>query len=114
MAIPQDDHGRRGERPVNKTALCLHFLLFVLLALSAWAMPRGPFVLVVTHPNDPPQKAISLIAAAGGSFVGSGGLPWISLAHANSEDFPARLLRAGALLVLNASLSAACSQESLK
>ncbi|MBP1883218.1 hypothetical protein [Sinorhizobium mexicanum] len=114
MAIRQDDHGRRGERPVSKAALCIHFLLFILLVVFVWAIPRGPFVLVVTHPNDPPQKAISLIAAAGGSFVGSRGLPWISLAHADSEDFPARLLRAGALLVLNAGLSMTCSQEGSK
>lgn len=114
MAIRQADYGRRGERPVNRAALCIYFLLFVVLVLSAWAVPRGPFVLVITHPNDPQQRVMSLIAAAGGSFVGSRGLPWISLAHADSEDFPARLLRAGALLVLNASLSTACSQESLK
>ncbi|MCA1443673.1 hypothetical protein I6F07_26375 [Ensifer sp. IC4062] len=109
MAIRQEAYGRRGERPVNRAALCIHSLLFVVLVLSVWAIPRGHFVLVVTHPNDPPQKAMSLIAAAGGSFVGSRGLPWISLAHADSEDFPARLLRAGALLVLNASLSTVCS-----
>lgn len=96
---------------MNLSVVALNFGLFLLLSVSVWAMPSGRFVLVVTDPRQGPQNGISVIGNAGGAFVSAGRLPWLNIAYSDDSAFAARLMQAGALLVLNHKLAAGCREE---
>ncbi|MDQ0318164.1 hypothetical protein QO002_000302 [Pararhizobium capsulatum DSM 1112] len=100
-----------SERPLSITIVGWTFALFVSLLSILWMVPRGPFVVVITNPTKTPQSVVSIIAAADGMLVTNSGRPWISLAYSEAPDFPARLMKAGAWLVVNGAVSSACKQE---
>jgi hypothetical protein len=81
-----------------------------LLTLAGIAYPRGDFVLVVGKPGITEAAMMNVISAAGGSFVSGGRYDWLVVAHAESDGFASRLMRSGALLVLDHSLAAGCTQ----
>lgn len=87
-------------------------ILMIVLLIWMWLVPRGAFVLVVMQPLAPEQAVLSVIADAGGAYVGAGSLPWIAIAYSDAPSFPSRLRQAGAVLVLNANLTSICSQGS--
>jgi hypothetical protein len=101
MAAPTPAHLHWG----NFAGLLLAFCL-TLFAVAAW--PAGRFVLVVARPDAPVSRVMDIIGDAGGSFVAPGRFPWIAVAYSDTGDFPQRLFRAGALIVLNHALSAGC------
>lgn len=109
---PAIDASRAGaEAPLNRLVVYGMFAL-CLAMLSILAMfPRGPFVIVVTNPADRPQVAVSIIAAADGLFVTNGITPWISLAYSDAPDFPARLMKAGAWIVLRGTVTSVCMKD---
>ena len=87
------------------------FLAFVTLTLVGVALPRGDFVLVVGRPGADEAGMMQIIAEAGGTFVTHGNYSWLAVAHAEAEGFSKRLLKAGALLVLDHSLAAGCLER---
>tara|TARA_R110002020_G_scaffold89293_1_gene218571 strand:- start:8433 stop:8738 length:306 start_codon:yes stop_codon:yes gene_type:complete len=92
----------------GRTFIAASFCLYLGLILSVWAMPTGRFVLVLSNPKAAPGEAISLIAAAGGAFVAQGRFPWMTVGYSEEADFSAKLMEAGALLVLNHQLAIGC------
>jgi len=96
---------------INRKVVGFNFALFLLLALSVWAMPSGHFVLVVTDPQAGPDSSFSVIDRAGGAFVSAGRYPWMTIAYSDADDFAARLMRSGAMLVLNHKLAAGCLRD---
>lgn len=94
---------RAGRRVIS-----LSFCLYLALILAVWAIPTGRFVLVLTNPQAAPDHALSLIAKAGGAFVTEGRFPWMTVAYSEDVDFAAKLMEAGAVLVLNHQLALGC------
>lgn len=88
-----------------------YFILAMGVMAAVAAAPSGPFVLVVTNPASGASGNMTVVAEAGGSFVGSGTYPWLSTAYSDASDFPQRLRRAGALLVINHDLALGCLQD---
>ncbi len=92
----------------SRRQISLYFLVFICLFLGAISLPRGPFVLVITDPRYPPAHMLDVIGRAGGELVLPGALSWLAVAHSDAADFPARLRRAGAILVFDHVLAAGC------
>lgn len=87
------------------------FIAFSLCMLAGLAYPRGDFVLVVGRPGMDEAGMMSVIADAGGTFVSSGNLGWLAVAHAQQPGFAGRLMRAGAILVLDHALAEGCLER---
>lgn len=93
---------------IQKSIVLAHFALFLLLIVAVWVRPAGPFVLVVTDPELDAGGNMQVIGDAGGRLVWSGRYAWVSVAYSDANDFAGRLMRAGALLVLNHDLAVGC------
>lgn len=91
--------------------ILIYFVIFFCLFLAVAAVPSGRFVLVVTPPGEPADHILDVIGTAGGSFVAPGARPWIAVAYSDADNFPARLMHSGALLVLNHALAVGCLQK---
>lgn len=89
----------------------LHFLAFLGLLLAVWAWPSGGFALVVTDPRSGGAENMKIISDAEGTFVSGTNVPWMTVAYSDDSNFPARLMRTGAWLVLNHRLAAGCIRE---
>jgi hypothetical protein len=87
------------------------FVAFSAVMLAGLAYPRSDFVLVVGRPGIDEADMMSIIARAGGTFVSRGNLGWLAVAHAEQSGFAVRLVRAGALLVLDHSLAEGCLER---
>ncbi len=92
----------------HRSIVLANFAFFLLLIVAVWARPAGPFVLVVTDPGGEARGNMQVIGDAGGRLVWSGRYDWISVAYSDANDFTGRLMRAGALLVLNHDLAVGC------
>ena len=100
-----------GERGVHRGFIAFTFLLYLVLILGVWAMPKDRVVLVVTRPDGGATESLSVIGAAGGAFVQSGRVPWLTVAYSSERDFAYRLMKAGALIVLDHRLAVGCLKE---
>lgn len=89
----------------------ISFLGFMLLLISAVALPRGHYVLVIGDPWSPPGAIMDTIGRAGGALVAAGRSPWVAVAYSETDGFSARLMSAGAILVLNHRLAEGCQQK---
>jgi hypothetical protein len=87
------------------------FAVFTGLMLLGIVYPRNDFVLIVGRPGTNEAGMMDLVARAGGTFVSGGNLSWLAVAHAENSEFTTRLLKAGALLVLDHSLAAGCLER---
>jgi hypothetical protein len=96
---------------MNRTVVAVNFALFLLLLAFAYALPSGRFVLVVAGPGSTVAATHSLIARAGGAFVDATRFPWMAIAYSDSNAFADRLMREGAVLVLNHALAVGCLQK---
>jgi len=92
----------------SRVAVGLSFTAYLMLAIAVWAVPSGHFVLVLTDPTREAGYGMSVIGRAGGSFVASGRYSWMTVGYSEDGDFPTRLMRAGAMLVLNHQLALGC------
>lgn len=108
MSVTSSEIGSAQNATVSLSVVLGSFALFLGLALAVWAAPQGRFVLVLTDPSAGAAESLSVIGNAGGAFVEAGRLPWMSIAYSESEDFAARLMEAGAWIVLNHSLAVGC------
>lgn len=90
------------------------FSICVLLITVVIAVPRGNYVLVIGRPTASAGAMMEVIGNAGGTFVAAGRAPWIAVAYSDELGFATRLLRSGALLVLNHALAIGCAQKDLK
>ena len=95
---------------MNKKLTIANFFLCFFFVFSVWAAPRGDFVLVVSSPFETNATRINRIAQADGSVVASGRYDWITVAHSAEPGFASRLMKAGALLVLNENLALGCAR----
>ena len=99
----------RSEK-IEIKAVAAVFFAFVVLMLAGVAVPRGKFVLVVGWPGASEARMMEIIAAAGGTFVQKGGRDWLAIAQSDNSDLPARLMRNGAMIVLDHALAAGCTE----
>ncbi len=102
---------RQGKEKMGWLTVMTGCLVLLFLVFGMLSSPQGVFVLVITHPSGSGPSPMSVISAADGVFVGSGSVPWVTVAYSESASFPARLRSAGALLVLNPGLISICRQE---
>jgi hypothetical protein len=70
-------------------------------------LTRG--VAVVFAPWTDANRALSQAAVSGARFVRFGGLPFIAVVMPDDANYPGRMLRAGAWLVVDPQALAACS-----
>ena len=77
------------------------------VVLAAYALPKGSYVVVVTPPWQG-GHAMNVIAKAGGSLVSSGRYDWIAVAQSEEQDFTVRLMKHGAVAVLDHALAYGC------
>lgn len=77
---------------------------------AAVAYPRSDTLVVVTEPGADPSTLMHVIGDAGGSLVSSTRFDWIGIAYSRNHDFAGRLLRSGAVLVLDHALAAGCTK----
>ena len=87
-----------------------NFFLCLVLVFAVWAAPRGEFVLVVSSPFESNSTRLGRIAQSNGSIVAFGRMDWLVVAHSSEPGFAARLMRAGALVVLNENLALGCTR----
>lgn len=90
----------------------------VLIAVNALAVsgavagvavaPTGTRMVVIAPPWSEPGRIMQIVAAAGGSLVDGGARDWIVLAESGERGFAARLVAAGALLVLDGRFGRSC------
>jgi hypothetical protein len=92
---------------VALTALSVGALCFT---ARATLVPHNPEqgVAVVFAPWTAPETAMALTAQAGGRFVRFGGYGFITVVTADDHNYPARVMAAGAWLVVDPQLVAAC------
>lgn len=77
-----------------------------LLALAV--VPTGTRMIVILAPWSEPGQMMNVLLQAGGSLVNGGALDWIVIAEGGDTGFPARLIEAGAMLVLDGRLAQSC------
>lgn len=100
------DHVRemwRSTRYLLPLMLSLGMPLVTLLPTQA-----GQPVFVVAAPWSDPVRTIDLVGRADGAVLRGTAIPWIAVAVSPRPDFPARLRRAGAWIVVNAALVTGC------
>lgn len=103
--------GSRGRSDkINFRVVIAAFVAFVALMLVGVAVPRGSFVLVVGWPGTSEARMMQIVTAAGGSFVESAGPGWLAVVHSERPGLPAKLIGAGAMLVLDHALAVGCSK----
>ncbi len=82
--------------------------LVAMVLLLAAGVPRSPYLIVIAPPWQSDGAALRIIAEAGGTIVDNGRYDWIAIAHSNQTKFASRLMKRGALLVLDHALAAGC------
>jgi hypothetical protein len=96
---------------------CIDGLFLAALSLAALyatarigLTPRDPErgVAVIYAPWTTPEAAIVRTVAAGGRFVRFGGPAFVAIAIPDDTEYSARVLAAGALLVVDPQVIAAC------
>lgn len=84
-------------------------VLAIGLALAAIAViPTGTRLVVIASPWSEPGHVLDIVMRAGGMIVDTGSADWIIVAEGEGGDFAARLMAAGAMLVLDGRLAKAC------
>ena len=94
-----------------RAAVIFAQLVIAVLILMAGSPRAHTQVAVMVSPFSAPSTAAEVVAAAGGTLVGSSRFSFIVLAGANREDFVAALYGAGALLVFDPAITAGCLSQ---
>jgi ATP-dependent 26S proteasome regulatory subunit len=95
---------------INVRTVLAAFAAFVGLMLIGVAVPRGPYVLVIGWPGTSEARMMQIVAAAGGSFVGSAGQDWLAVVHSEHPGLVGRLIGEGAMMVIDHALAAGCTE----
>jgi len=98
------------EKLMDIRLIFANFGLCTLLIFAVWAAPRGDTVLVISSPFESNAARMNRIAQADGRIVSAGRYEWIIVAYSTNPDFPSRLMKAGALVVLNENLAVGCKR----
>jgi hypothetical protein len=116
-AVPTREHDATGMSGHARTITRTRWIS-VLIAINALAVtgavagvavaPTGTRMVVIAPPWSEPGRIMQIVAAAGGSLVDGGARDWIVLAESGERGFAARLVAAGALLVLDGRLGKSC------
>jgi hypothetical protein len=88
-------------RDTFPAAVVLAVSVLGILLLASRPAPGEHQVAVFVSPWDTTAEAASLIAVAGGTLVGEGGIPNVFIATSDRPDFLKALYRAGAWFVMN-------------
>jgi hypothetical protein len=111
---------RTAHSPTNPSSLHRHWIdVTALAALSLVALfmtarfalaPSAPElgVAVIFAPWTPPEQTLARTVEAGAKFVRFGGLRFVAVAIPDDRDYPARARAAGAWLVVDPKVIAAC------
>ena len=91
-----------------RRVLALNIGAALLVILASAAVPTGSRVVVVAPPWSAPDRIVAIITEAGGTIVNGGRTDWLAVAEMPSSEFVSRLISAGAMLVLDGKLAAAC------
>jgi hypothetical protein len=67
---------------------------------------------VIARPGSHPSAVYEIVAQAGGTIVVPGALDNVVIAQSEAPDFRAKLIAAGAILVVNPLLASACQSAS--
>lgn len=91
----------------------LDFLVPAILALGVPLVTLLPAqaglpVLVIAAPWADAAGTVALVGRAEGAILRGTAIPWIAVAVSSQPDFPGRLRRAGAWMVLDAALASGC------
>jgi hypothetical protein len=105
-AVPRRKRHQRLVVLANIAACCLVFLAIAVV-------PRSARVVVFVSPFSEAGRVLSVVAAAGATFVNAGRRPWIAIADGPADNAVTRLYAAGALLVLDGSVGLGCLQPGL-
>jgi hypothetical protein len=100
----------RSEK-IDTRAVVVAFLALALLMFAGIAVPRSKFVLVVGWPGASEARMMQIITGAGGTYVEKGGRDWLAIARSDDPALATRLMRAGAMIVLDHALAAGCSED---
>lgn len=102
-----------GKSKGSASALFAGLTIIAAMAVLALAvaMPSGRRVVVVANPWASETAAVSIIAEAGGRIIAMGRQDFLAVAESDEDGFTGRLLSAGAWLVLEGRLAAACFRE---
>ena len=87
--------------------------LVAVVLLLAFAVPRSPYLIVVAPPWHGDSPVLRIIVDAGGTIVENGRYDWIAIAHSNQSEFASRLMKRGALLVMDHALAAGCLRRTI-
>lgn len=71
-------------------------------------MPKNDRVAVILPPWSDSARIMQVIGDAGGELINGGRRDWIAVATSQSTDFVSKLYKAGAVLVIDGSIAAAC------
>lgn len=91
-----------------RIVLGVNILICVSVLLIPILMPKGDRVAVILPPWAEPSHIMQVIADAGGVLVNGGQRDWIAVATSDSNDFVSELYKAGAVIVIDGSIAAAC------
>lgn len=84
-------------------------MLSIALPIQLLTSPQaGRPVLVIAAPWSTPAETAAVVAGAGGALLRGTPLPWMAVAMSDDAGFAARLRRAGAWIILDASRMPGC------
>lgn len=91
-----------------RIVLGVNILICIAVLLTPVLMPKGDKVAVILPPWAKSSHLMQVIADAGGVLVNGGQRDWIAVATSESKNFVSELYKAGAVIVIDGSIAAAC------
>jgi hypothetical protein len=91
--------------------LAFNIMLCITIITVPILMPKNDRVAVLTSPWGAATNVMHVISEADGALVNGGKADWIAVASSaseNSDDFVDKLYQAGAWLVIDGAIAAAC------
>lgn len=86
----------------------VNIFICVCVLLVPILMPKNDRVAVILPPWADSARIMQVISDAGGELINGGRRDWIAVATSQSTDFVSKLYKAGAVMVIDGSIAAAC------
>lgn len=83
-------------------------VIIIMSAMIAFVPRKDQSIAVIVPPWSDTNKIIEVIGKAGGVIKTQDQIGWVAISQNNNPDIVSRLYKAGALLVINASVVSAC------